>query len=242
MSADSSARTSDANQNVMLYWDDVLLDWGKIKPYPARIIAVKEKWQSFCPGWNAALFNKETARLFLRDKYGEDIADLFSSCAVAAMRADFFRVFWAMAEGGIYSDLNYVPKSEPLFFDPAKRLTVARRSDNGTIMNRIFFSKKESEEMKLVANEILEAVSKREIPCILHATGPGAWTRALSPDGTSGMSILRWEDLLEDFIERSNYGLTTRGTDKHWKKLQLRMSIYRDPHEMSGGERRTRKR
>ena len=234
MSENSSTRASDVNRNVMLYWDDATLDWGEVEPYPARIIAVREKWQSFCTGWNAALFCKETAMLFLRDKYGEDIARLFSSCVVAAMRADFFRVFWAMAEGGIYSDLNYVPKREPLFFNPAKSLTVARRSDNGTIMNRIFFSKKNSEEMKLVANEILDAVSKREIPCILHATGPGAWTRALSPNGTSGMSILRWEDLRDDFMERSNYGLTTRGTNRYWKKLQLRMSIYRDPPEMLG--------
>ena len=239
MSADSSARTSDAHRNVMLYWDDVKLDWGEVEPYPARIIAVKEKWLSFCPGWNAALFRKETAWQFLREKYGADIAELFSTCAVAAMRADFFRVFWAIAEGGIYSDLNYVPKREPLFFEPGKRLTVARRSDNGTIMNRIFFSKRDCEEMKLVANEILEAVSKREIPCILHATGPGAWTRALSPNGTSGMSILRWEEMLENFIERSNYGLTTRGTDMYWKKLQIRTSIYRDPPEMPGGFKTT---
>lgn len=241
MSADFSAQESSANRNVMLYWDDIMLDWGEIEPYPPRIIAVREKWQSFCPGWNVALFCKETARLFLCEKYGEDIAELFSSCAVAAMRADFFRVFWAMAEGGIYSDLNYVPKREPLFFDPGKRLSVARRSDNGTIMNRIFFSKKDCEELKLVANEILEAVSKREIPCILHATGPGAWTRALSPNGTTRISILRWEDLLEDFFERSNYGLTTRGTKNYWKKLQLRMSIYRDPPEMPSGKRRTGK-
>lgn len=241
MSADSNSQAFDENRNVMLYWDDLMLEWGEVEPYPDGIIAVKEKWQSFCPRWNAVLFSKETAWHFLREKFGRDIAELFSTCAVAAMRSDFFRVFWAISEGGIYSDLNFVPIREPFFFEPSKRLTVARRSDNGTIMNRIFFSKKGCEEMKLVANEIIETVSKREIPCILHSTGPGAWTRALSPNGTSGMTVLKWEDLLGNVIERRNYGHTTRGTCQHWKKLQLRMSIYRDPPEVLGGMRRSSK-
>ena len=237
MSAVSSVLASDANRNVMLYWDNNMLDWGEVEPYPQGIIAVREKWRRFCPGWRVTLYSRETAWLFLRDKHGEDIAELFSTCAVAAMRADFFRVFWAIAEGGIYTDLNYVPKREPFFVDPAKRLSVARRSDNGTIMNRFFFSKKDCEEMKLIANEIIDAVGKREIPCILHATGPGAWTRTLSQIGTSGMSILNWEDLLGNFIERRNYGHTTRGTSQYWKKLQLRMSIYQNPPEMFGRKR-----
>ena len=218
-------------KNVMLYWDNKVLDWGEVEPYPPEIITVKEKWQNFCPGWNVALFSKETAWIFLRDKFGSDVARLFSTCALATMRADFFRVFWAISEGGIYSDLQFVPRREPLFFDASKHLTVVRRPNSGVIINGIFYSKKDCSELKLVAREIIKTVSERKIPCIMHATGPGAWMRTLSRNGMSEMSIINLEELLENFIEQYEYGRSTRGSSDYWKRLQLRMSIYRDPPE-----------
>ena len=214
------------NRNVMLYWDDA-------DPFPADIIAVSEKWRKFCPAWNVTLFGKETAFCFLRDKFGGDVARLFLACAFPAMRSDFFRVFWAISEGGIYSDVSFVPAREPLFFDAAKDLVVPRRSNGGIVINGFFFSKKDCKELKLIAYEIMKAVSKKEIPCILHATGPGAWMRALSPHETSTMAILEWEKLLGDFIKFSRYRSSVHSTPSHWKWLQLSTKIYRDHDDAS---------
>ena len=195
-------------QNIMLYWDNIMLDWGEIEPYPPEIIAVKEKWQNFCPGWNVALFSKETAWLFFARQVWMRRRPLFSTCAVATMRADFFRVFWAISEGGIYSDLQFVPRREPLFFDAGKRLTVVRRPNSGVIINGIFYSRKDCSELKLVAREIIKTVSERAIPCIMHATGPGAWMRTLSRKGMREISIINLEELLGKFIEQFHYQTT----------------------------------
>lgn len=231
MRTDPGERTleePDVNRNVMLYWDDA-------DPFPADIIAVSEAWRQFCPAWNVTLFGMDAAYRLLRENFGGDVARLFLSCALPTMRADFFRVFWGISEGGIYSDVTFVPTREPLFFDPGKDLTVARRSDRGTFLNGFFATKKNCKELKLVAYEIIKAVSKREIPCILHATGPGAWMRALSPHETSTMAILEWEKLLGDFIKFSRYRSSVHSTPSHWKWLQLSTKIYRDHDDAPEG-------
>lgn len=231
METDPKPQTSgvpDVNRNVMLYWDDA-------DPFPKDIIAVSEIWQQRCPAWNVTLFGKNTAFSHLRDKFGGDIARLFLTCALPTMRSDFFRVFWAISEGGIYSDVSFVPVRDPLFFDPGKDLAVPRRSRGGILINGLFFSKKECRAMKSIANEIVKVVSEKEIPCILHATGPGAWMRALSPYETSTMAILKWEDLLGEFIELSRYRSSVHSTPKHWKWQQLITKIYQYPDDTSTG-------
>lgn len=231
MGTDPGPQTSgmpDVNRNVMLYWDDA-------DPFPKDIIKVSEIWQQRCPAWNVTLFCKNTAFSYLRDKFGEDMARLFLTCALPTMRSDFFRVFWAISVGGIYSDMSFVPSREPLFFDPGKDLSVPRRSSGGILINGFFYSKKGCKEMKLIAYEIVKTVSKKEIPCVLHATGPGAWKRALSQYETSAMAILEWEDLLGDFIELSRYRSSVHSTPRHWKWQQLITKLYQDPHDMPAG-------
>lgn len=227
MMTDSNARSSqaaNANRNVMLYWDEC-------DPFPKDIVEVSEIWRKFCPAWDVTLFGKETACRFLRDKFGTDVVRLFLTCAVPAMRADFFRVFWAISEGGIYSDVTFVPKREPLFFDPEKDLTVVKRPDGEVIRNGIFYSIKDCKELKLIAYEIMKSVSKREATHIAFATGPRIWTRMLSTNEKDAVAILEWEDLFGDFIKFSRYPSSTYDTDMHWKEMQLRMSIYQDPPE-----------
>lgn len=225
-------RASDAahvNRNVMLYWDNA-------NPFPSDVIKVYEIWRYHCPGWNVTLFGREAACDFLREKYGGDIVRFFLNCAMPAMRADFFRVFWAISEGGIYSDITFLPKREPLFFHQEKNLTVVKKRDGNVIRNSIFFSKKDCKELKLIAYEILKAVSTREIPCIWLATGPGAWMRVLSLHETSTVAVLEWINLRSRFIKFSNYPSSTQNTDMHWKELQLRNSIYQDIQNISDGK------
>ena len=225
---DSKAHASeaaDANRNIMLYWDEA-------NPFPPDVVAVHETWQKFCPAWNVTLFGKETACHFLREKFGGDVVRLFLTCAIPAMRADFFRVFWAISEGGIYSDVTFVPEREPLFFNPEKDITVGKRKlPDGVVVirNNFFFAKKDCKELKIIAYEIMKSVSKREVEHVAFATGPRIWTKILTLNETSTVEILGWDDLRRDFIKLSKYSSSTCNTNLHWKKLQLRMSIYQDP-------------
>lgn len=227
MMADSIAHLSEAaesHQNIMLYWDEA-------DPFPPDIVKVCEIWRRFCPTWNVTLFGKESACRFLHEKYGIEVVRLFQTCAIPAMRSDFFRVFWAISEGGIYSDVTFLPQREPFFFVPEKDLTVVLRPDGEVIRNGIFFAKKNCKELKLIAYEIMKSVSKRESAHVAFATGPRIWTRILMPNESGAVAILQWSDLYWKFINYSNYPSSTHDTDMHWKELQLRMNIYQDPSE-----------
>ena len=225
------------NQNVMLYWDVP-------HPFPSGIVAVVEMWKKFCPEWNVSLFSKESASQFLQEKFGGEVVKLFLTCAVAAMRSDFFRVFWAISEGGIYSDVAFVPKRFPSFFDSEKNLTVVFRPTGGVLRNGIFFTKKDSKELILIASAIIETIKKRNIQHVAFATGPKVWTRILVNKEIDTVKFLYWKDLFRDFIDYSKFrcGIdlirdkpsyrksATSNTDMHWRHLQLYKSIYQDPH------------
>ena len=158
------SRTIGDSRNVMLYWDDA-------NPFPPDIIAITEKWRNFCPGWDVMLFGKDTACGFLQENFGRDIARLFLTCGLSNMRSDFFRVFWAIAKGGIYSDLLFSPKREPLFFDPEKNLTLARNHYTGMPINGIFFAKRDCVELKLVAYQLITTISKSNYSGQIHTSG-----------------------------------------------------------------------
>lgn len=211
-------------------------------PSPPDIIAITEKWRNFCPGWDVMLFGKDTACGFLQENFGRDIARLFLTCGLPNMRSDFFRVFWAIAKGGIYSDLLYSPKREPLFFNPEKNLTLARNHYTGIPINSIFFAKKDCAELKLVACQLITTISKREIRSIFGLTGPAAWTRALWGKGAGRMKEMDTSEMesstiaivdvnlncvFGEYLDQKIYPSCTRGTNMHWQQLQRYTGLYR---------------
>ena len=234
-------RTADVYRNIMLYWDNA-------DPFPQGIIEIAEEWRRVCSEWNIMLFGKESAQHFLRDNFGKDISRLFLSCALPTMRSDFFRVFWAFSEGGIYSDMRFIPLCEPLFFEPRKNLTLPIHSI-GRISNGIFYSKKESIELKSIQYEIIKSLREQKHQSVFGATGPGAWMRALVPgpdrklqlqrimsQGQMGeIEIVTWETLRKKFLLLSKYPGPERFTHMHWTLQQRRMSIYH--HRSSFGSR-----
>ena len=211
-------------KNIMLYWDDPLP--------PPDVSNVFEQWQTHCPDWKVCLFDQNKAFRFIRDNVGEYIATLFLTCALPSMRSDFFRVFWGVVEGGIYSDITFVPRREPLFFDIQKNLTVARRR-HGNIESGIFFAKKNCKELRLIAYEIIKSVGQRKEGSIITVTGPVVWRKAIWQRETCTMAIVDFDDMWH-YIERSNYPSSTRGTSKHWTRLQWQTGIYREPPEFIG--------
>jgi hypothetical protein len=205
------------DRNILLYWDDQNID-------PSASLVVK-KWRSVCTSWNTRVHSLDSGYSFLQEEYGRDIANGFLSCAVPAMRSDFFRVFWILSKGGIYSDFTFIPKREPLFFNASKNITVARWS-HGRIVNGVFFAKRDCNELKVVAFEMLKAISRKNDNNIWSATGPGAWIRALGGEQTDDLEIIDQSDLFKNFLAHSGYNSSTRNTGNHWSEVQKHTSIY----------------
>ena len=211
------------NRNVMLYWDE--------SPPPDSVCAIVETWKSFCFGWNVSLFNREEASRFLLREFGREILSLFSSCALPSMRSDFFRVFWAISKGGIYSDVTFLPNCEPNFFEENKNITLVEviRDGRPRMYNGIFFAKQNCAEIKLVAYEIIKNVSQKKLDNVYQVTGPGAWVLAIGREETSTITVKIFNDIIGNDIVYSCYPESTRDTENHWSKRQCRMNIFCEP-------------
>lgn len=208
------------HKNVALYWaDDAPSD---------SVRTVVDTWKRQCPGWQVTLYSQRSANDFLEETYGGDISTLFRYCAIPAMQSDVFRVFWALSKGGIYSDLTFIPKTEPLFFSTAKPLTVPRWH-HGRIVSGLFYAAENCAPLRLVAYEILKSLSLRTENNIWLATGPGAWIRAIGNNQTYAIAVIDKHQLYRDYVVPSDYASTTRGTDRHWSKVQQTTPIYARP-------------
>lgn len=216
---------TEINQNILLYWDT--------RPFPSDVLEVVQKWRFSFPDWNVNLFDQDMARDFLSEKYGNEIVRLFHTCALPAMKADFIRVFWAISEGGIYSDIRFTPRHNPIFFNSEKELTVPMVPRIPILRNNIFFSKKGCKELKLIAFEIIKNISEKRIQDIYEATGPTLWGKVIPLKNSRTVSIVNWQDVVENYVYRAEYPSSTRGTDFHWTKMQLKMNIY-SPHPLGG--------
>lgn len=207
------------NKNIMIYWDKT--------PAPKSILCILDCWKEKCNKWNVYLYDNESASKFLFDNFGGEIEKMFHTCALPSMRADFFRVFWAISVGGIYSDVTFVPKCEPYFFDEVKNITLLSFCDGTRIKNSAFFAKKNCAELKLVGYEIIKNISQKKKNNIFEVTGPGAWQDAIGVKETESIAIRDFGKVRRNFLGFSGYPESTRNTENHWSVRQLQMSIYR---------------
>lgn len=205
------------SRNVMLYWAD--------DTPPPSVRAVVAQWKTVYVDWTVTLFSRATATAWLHDYCGSEIARMFGKCRLPAMQADFFRVFWAIETGGIYSDITFVPRVSPGFAATSKDLVVMR-GFHGRIVSGIFYAKKGSADLKRIAYHILKAMSLQSDQNVWSATGPGAWIAALGQKETATLAIIPDHEMYQKYVTRLIYQDSTRGSDLHWSKDQLSSSIY----------------
>jgi hypothetical protein len=173
-------------------------------------------------GWDVRLFSMKSAYQFIFKEYGKDVAKAFLSCALPAMRSDFFRVFWALSKGGVYSDITF----DPILIAPEKHITIMTTDQEGRLRNGYFCAKKQCRELRSIALEILISLSKKEDQNVWSATGPGAFIRAIGNDETHTIHKVSTSSLLKHDIAPSFYSASTWNGENHWSVKQLHMNIY----------------
>lgn len=217
MQLNIGACTVVIDRNVLLYWSDSVV--------PESVRAVREAWVAKSAGWSVQLFSREGANEFLRDHYSAKVSDMFSQCKLPAMQSDFFRVFWALHCGGIYSDISFTVKQSPEILCGSASLTCVRWP-HGRIVNGLFYARHGSHPLQRVADEILRSVQKRRSNDVWSVTGPGAWIRVLEPIDPRTVRVLLRKQLFPAWVAVSRYADSTRGSSTHWSLMQKRESIF----------------
>lgn len=210
---------SEVVKNVLLFWDQEAL--------PTPVQRVVGAWRDTCPGWSVSLFSARSAEEYLSDRNGGRYAELFRSCALPAMKSDFFRLAWVLREGGLYCDLNFAPRREPGFVSTGHALTVCRWP-HGRIVNGVFYAPPCSPELGRILEQVAQNIEQRTSNNVWEVTGPGAWIKVLEPIDPLRVKVIDREELMRDWIQPARHDASGRGTDRHWSEVQKRESIFAD--------------
>jgi len=164
------------------------------------------------------LYNDDMASIYIAEHYGEEMRSVYQSCALPSMRADLFRYFYLLREGGFYIDADFSCSQslDPLLEKGTAGCLYERKAG---ICNGILFVRNANNPLiERILSDALANISSRKSNSVWSVTGPGVIQRLYAYE--------RNRQLFEDFgiiddDEFYNYfgvvaGLEYKRGDDHW--------------------------
>ena len=114
--------------------------WHNLRQLPYDVEECIDSWRRWeTSGFTHRLFDEDAARVFIEASLGAEYESAFERCYHPAMQADYFRLCYLLAEGGLYVDADDVCigtdigrlfedgrlKLQPLCYDMASEAMVA---------------------------------------------------------------------------------------------------------------------
>lgn len=201
-------------KKVVQYWDQDQI--------PDDVSMLMKSWVQVNPDIEYIRFSKKEAASFLRAEYGEEVARLFETCAVPAMRSDFFRVGYILKNGGMYIDAATRAERQlpsEFFSDGVLRLM---RKWHGGVWNGFIVANKNDPFLGGVFQRIIENIRSRRKNDVWAVTGPGVINELLK-DNSELVEIIDQKDLKVFF---SLVNDLKHKKESHWSKIQNKQSIF----------------
>lgn len=226
--------------------------WHDLGDLPEDVRACLDSWNRLVDeGFELRIFDDASAAAYIADVYGQRERVAFSRCRHPAMRADYLRMCFVLAAGGLYVDADDVLqpsdnwkvvfgngslKVQPLCYDvPAARMVPASeiwRADLPT-EGRIFYVNNDPIAApaghpilrRALARATERLLGADRFPEIQATTGPGNLTAALAAHarevGIAG-APLDFE-LLRDWeaVAETRWELSYRGDARNWRNMAL---------------------
>jgi len=199
-------------------------------------------------GFEFRMFNDASAKEYIAERYGAREHKAFARCRHPAMRSDYLRMCFVLAEGGLYVDVddillgdgwknifrNGVLKVQPLCYDiPTRGMLPAAeiwRTDLRTDL-RIFYVNNDPIVapaghpvlQRALALSTEKLLGDDPLPAIQSTTGPGNLTAALAAHARETMiagAPLDFE-LLRDWeaIAETRWELSYRNDARNWRNM-----------------------
>lgn len=164
-------RTGTVPRRIVQYWD---------APEPPPAIAGMIASWAGAPGFEHRLHDRQSARAFLRDTFGERCVQALAMASDAAQEADLLRLavlarsggVWADADDVLYGDLDRLLAAGP-------SLIVAREAPGGALANNFLAAPPEHPVIVRAAQMAVQALNARSADLAWFKTGPGLLTRAV---------------------------------------------------------------
>ncbi len=207
-------------QTLMQFWDKATL--------PDDIAPLVASWQAQNPQLQQRLFNDVTAREYLAQHFPAHYATAFDTCAIPAMRSDFFRYAYIYNEGGLYADASFGCES-PLnsWFDFSQDLIFLLRKQANIITNSFIAAKKGNPFLKAMVEQTVLNIQNQSSTNLWLVTGPGVIRQVMQ-----NQPNLKPPTLLEFGLFKQHCppgaGLKHK-KESHWSAVQKDGQIFADP-------------
>jgi mannosyltransferase OCH1-like enzyme len=227
---------------IIRYWHDP----GAL---PDDVRACLNSWDRLGEeGFKFRLFSDVTAAEYISERYTSRELEAFARCRHPAMRSDYLRLCFVLAEGGLYVDADDVLlgegwkyifrdgrlKVQPLCYDCETSRMVPTADiwrANSPMTGRIYYVNNDPiaapPEHPILRRALTQATDKllaRDwVPEIQSTTGPGNFTAALAAharDLKISNAPLDFE-LISDWeaIAETRWELSYRGDDRNWRNM-----------------------
>ncbi len=236
------ARHTGIPRKLIRYWHD-------LRALPDDVRACLESWDRLAgEGFSFHMFDDESAATYIDDVYGEPESRAFSRCVHPAMRCDYLRLCFILAEGGLYVDADDVLlgegwrrlfrdgrlKLQPLCYDiTAGGMMLAADIWKSDLPagDRIFYVNNDPiaapAAHPVLARALARATAKLldedRFPEIQSTTGPGNLTIALAAHARrlQEFGLLYDFELMNDWdsIAEMRWDLSYRGDARNWRNV-----------------------
>jgi mannosyltransferase OCH1-like enzyme len=242
--ADGMTQPAFIPKTLVRYWHDP-------NDLPDDVRACLNSWDRLGKeGFKFQMFSDASAAAYIAERYGARECHAFSRCRHPAMRSDYLRMCFVLAEGGLYVDADDVLlgdgwkhifrdsrlKVQPLCYDiPTSRMVPAVeiwRTDLPTD-GRIFYVNNDPIAApadhpvlrRALARATERLLGEDRLPEIQSTTGPGNFTAVLAAHARE-LNItgapLDFE-LLQDWeaIAETRWELSYRGDARNWRNMDI---------------------
>lgn len=239
----SNIGASSIPRTLIRYWHDP-------NEIPEDVRECLKSWDRLAlEGFKIRTFDDLSAKKYIAEKFSARETAAFARCRHPAMRSDYLRMCFVVAEGGMYVDADDVLladgwrdifrdgklKLQPLCYDipaskmvPASQLWCADLPTN----SRIFYVNNDPIAApaghpvlaRALARSTEMLLGDEELPIIQSTTGPGNLTVALATHAhalISAGSPLDFELLRNwDDIAETRWDLSYRGDARNWRNVE----------------------
>lgn len=243
MVASSNISALSIPRTLIRYWHD-------LDELPEDVKECLNSWNRLDrDGFEIRTFNDLSAKAYIADKFGARELAAFARCRHPAMRSDYLRMCFVLAEGGMYVDADDVLlgdgwrdifrngklKLQPLCYDiPTSRMVPASlfwltdrpRGCRVFYVNNNPIAAPAGHPIleRALARSTEKLLGEEEIPIIQSTTGPGNLTIALATHAHALISAGSPPDfeLLRNWndIAETRWGLSYRGDARNWRNVE----------------------
>lgn len=170
------------------------------------------------PDLDYVLFNDVEAKAYIEEHYGKDEGAIYTNCALPSMRADLFRYFFLLREGGFYVDADF-SCSQSLTPLINKGDAGCLYEHKGGITNSMICIREGGHPLMMrVLADAIANIEARASNSVWGVTGPGIFQRLYAHREKNGLfdglGIVDDDEFFTYFDAVP--GLEYKREDKHW--------------------------